>query len=139
MYMSDNKDYPVGLSVPHPAHPSRLLALTTLLLVIKPILLIPHFIVFYLLSIFATLAGFIAQAVVLFTGKYPRGFFLLVKSALQWQLRMNSFMYGLVDEYPPFDLGVDDKKEAWKALWWMVGVCVVILIVAIIVAATSNQ
>ncbi len=136
--MSEGKNYPVSLSMPHPARPSRLLALATLLLVIKPIMLIPHFIILYILGICATLAGAIAQAVVLFTGKYPRGMFALVKVTMQWQLRMNSYFYGLTDEYPPFELDVEDKQAAWKTLWWMIGIAVVLFILFLVFMSSFN-
>ncbi len=136
--MSEGKNFPVSLTMPHPDRPSRLLALATLLVIIKPIMLIPHIIILYILSACATLAGIFAQIAVLFSGKYPRGMFALVKVTMQWQLRMNSYFYGLTDEYPPFELDVEDKKAAWNTLWWMVGVIAVVFILVMVFMSSFN-
>jgi hypothetical protein len=41
---------------------------------------------------------------VLFTGRYPRGLSDFVLGWQRWQTRMNAWMFGLVDRYPPFSL-----------------------------------
>ena len=87
-----------------PEHSSRWLALATLLLGPKMILLLPHFIILYVLGIFAFIVAIIAQAVVLFTGKYPEGMYNLVIGVLRWQTRTNAYFLGLTDKYPPFSL-----------------------------------
>ncbi len=136
--MSEGKHFSVNLEVSHPPRPSRLLALATLLMIVKPILLIPHFIVIYILGFCSFVAGAVSQAVVLFTGKYPRGLFLLIKVTLQWQLRMNAFMFGLTDEYPPFDLG-EDRKEISKALWWMLGIVILLIIIGLLAVSLQGS
>lgn len=93
------------LTVPHPETPSRWLAVATLLLLIpKTILLIPHIIVLYFLGIVAMVVAIFAQIVVLFTGAYPPTAFRIVRGVMQWQARMNAYMLGLTDTYPPFSL-----------------------------------
>ena len=43
-------------------------------------------------------------ALVLFTGKFPRGMFDYQVGVARWGCRVNAYMYGLVDKYPPFRL-----------------------------------
>ncbi len=100
----ENETHPVQFVVPHPEEPSRLLATGTLLMFPKLIILIPHFIALYFLGIIAIIIAIFAQVIVLFTGKYPKGFFGIVKGVFQWQLRVNAYLFGLTDKYPPFSL-----------------------------------
>ncbi len=97
--------YPVNLFVEYPEKSSRLLSFFTLLLMIpKAIMLVPHLILLYLLEIARFVAAIFAQFAVLFTGRYPRGIFDFVVGVYRWQMRINSFMLGLADKYPPFSL-----------------------------------
>lgn len=132
------KDYPVKISINYPEKSSRLLALCTLLMLIKPILLIPHFIVIYFLSIGAFLAAICGQFAVLFTGHYPRPLFMLNKAVMQWNNRLNSYFLGLSDAYPPFELGIEEKEEAAKGLWWMIGGMAALVLIGIIMAMINN-
>ena len=100
-----NEIYPVQVSVALPEKPSRLLAFLTLLfLVPKMIILVPHHIILYFLGIASLVAAISAQFVVLFTGKYPQALFDFVLGATRWQVRVNAFLVGLTDKYPPFRL-----------------------------------
>lgn len=95
--------YPVKLVIPRPESPSRWLALATVLMMIpKMILLIPHLVVLYFLGIVALILVIFAQVVVLFTGEYPESLFKIVHGMMQWQVRVNSYFFGLTDTYPPF-------------------------------------
>ena len=97
--------YPVDVVVPYPETSSRWLALAFLLLMIpKYIMLIPHLIVLWFLSIVAAIAMIIAQFAVLFTGKYPRAMFDFVVGQMRWQVRASAYFMGLSDEFPPFRL-----------------------------------
>jgi len=97
--------HPVNITIPRQERYSRWLALGTLLFAIpKIVMLIPHFIVIYVLSIAAFFAAVIAQVAVLFTGRYPEALHRFVVGVLQWQMRVNAFFIGLSDRYPPFSL-----------------------------------
>lgn len=98
-------DHPVDLVVPAPLKSSRLLALATLVFMVpKFILVLPHIVVLYFVMIAALFVAFAGQIVVLFTGKYPVQMHEFVAGALRWQIRMNAYLLGLRDEYPPFSL-----------------------------------
>lgn len=102
--MEPNK-HPVEFNVPVPEKSSRLLALATLLfLVPKVLLVVPHIIVLYFVMIAAMIVALAGQIVVLFTGKYPAQMHGFVTGALRWQMRVNAYLFGLRDEYPPFSL-----------------------------------
>ena len=101
----DQSQHPVSVTIERQEQYSRWLALATLLFAIpKAIMLIPHFIVVYVISIAAFVVIVIAQVVVLFTGKYPEGIHSFVVGVMQWQIRVNAYFAGLTDKYPPFSL-----------------------------------
>jgi len=102
--MPTNTNIPVHLDVERPEQPSRGLAFATLLVFPKLILLIPHVIVMYFLSIVMIVVALYAQIVVMFTGEYPSRIFRITKGVLQWQVRLNCYVFGLTDIYPPFSL-----------------------------------
>jgi hypothetical protein len=102
-FMPTDDPYPVETSVGHPAESSRLWALLNILWV-KPLALLPHLIVLYVLQIASGVVVFIAQIMILVTGTFPRGMFDFVVGVMRWQTRVAAFLVGLRDEYPPFSL-----------------------------------
>ena len=97
--------YPVDVTIEYPETSSRWLAFCSILFLIpKLIILIPHLIAIYFVGIFAFICAFCAQVVVLFTGKYPHGIFDIVRGVYRWQIRVNAYLLGLTDHYPPFKL-----------------------------------
>jgi hypothetical protein len=68
------------------------------------LVLIPHLIVMLLVSLVVGVAMLILWIPVLFAGRYPKWGYALVGGWLRWQLRVNAFLLGLTDEYPPFRL-----------------------------------
>jgi len=101
----DQSDYPVTITIPQEERSSRWLALAFLLFMIpKVILVIPHFVVLYVLNIVAFVVAVFAQFAVLFTGKYPSGMHNIVAGVLRWRLRVSAYFLGLTDSYPPFSL-----------------------------------
>lgn len=99
MHMNQN---PIQVTIPRPERSSRLLALATLLAVFKPLFLIPHLIILWVLGIVALVFAVIGQFAVLFTGSYPAGLHEFVVGYFRWQMRVNAYAFGLRDEYPPF-------------------------------------
>src|SRR5215216_7025196 len=84
------------------AYPERL---SRLLIFVKWLLAIPHYIVLFFLGIagfFAWIIGFFA---ILITGNFPRSLFEFMVMLLQWQARVVGYVNLMVDVYPPFGEG----------------------------------
>jgi len=90
--------YPVRLEFQYPEKFSRGL------IFVKILLLIPHFIVLYILGVVNFIVTFIAWWAILFTGHYPKGLWDFSTGVVRWQTRVGSYFYLLHDAYPPFSL-----------------------------------
>ncbi len=88
--------YPLRYGVEYPERLSRLL------IFVKWLLAIPHFVALYLLSLLSGLLTFIAFFAILFTRRYPRGMFDIVVGVNRWNANVNAYVGLLRDEYPPF-------------------------------------
>ena len=89
-------DYPADIEVAYPEKLSHLLIL------VKMILLVPHFIAVSILSsLMEALVSFIA-IILLFTGKYNQNMFTLLKGIYNWYFRVMAYCLMMTDEYPPF-------------------------------------
>ncbi len=94
-------NYPVDVTVVYPERSSRLLMF---FLLFKPLLLLPHVIVMYVLSLVAGVVLIIAWFAVVILGRYPKGMWDFMVGFTRWQTRVNAWMLGLTDRYPPFSL-----------------------------------
>jgi hypothetical protein len=73
---------------------------------IKWLLVIPHYVVLFFLTIASILASIMAWFAILVTGRYPRGLFNFTVGVARWWLRVRAYAFLLVtDHYPPFTLG----------------------------------
>lgn len=100
-YPSTEDEQAVHLELDYPdaARLSRWLPL------VKWLLAIPHYIVLFVLVIFAAIAIVVAWFAILFTGRYPRGLFDFVVGVGRWALRVDAYALLLItDRYPPFSL-----------------------------------
>jgi hypothetical protein len=88
--------YPVRFDVEYPESLSRLL------IFVKWLLAIPHFLILYVVSIVASICVFIALFAILFTTKYPKGLFDFVVNYQRWNANVGAYFGLLRDEYPPF-------------------------------------
>ena len=89
---------PARLSVAYPERLSRLL------IFVKWLLLIPHFVALLFVGIGAFFAGIAGFFVVLFTGRWPEGLRNFIVGTLRWSLRVSAYFYLVTDVYPPFSL-----------------------------------
>jgi len=97
--------YPVSLNVDFPEKQSRILALFSLpFMLIRLILLIPHIIIIYILSIVVFVVSWINFWVILFTGHSSAGLHKFMVGVTRWSTRLTAYMYGMTDKYPPFSL-----------------------------------
>ena len=102
--MDNPSPYPVNVTAEYPERSSRLLALCGLVFIIKGLLILPHVIVLYFLSIVALLAQLVGYVAIIVTGWYPRGLFDFQVGVLRWNVRASAWFLSIVDEYPPFRL-----------------------------------
>ncbi len=102
--MAEQK-YPVDVTVEYPETSDRILALSGLLFLFpKMLVLLPHLILLYILQILSGIVMIIGYIVVLVTGKYNRDLFNFQVGILRWNSRVNAYLIGLTDKYPPFRL-----------------------------------
>ncbi len=96
-----NPDYPVRLEIDYPDHLSRLL------IFVKWLLAIPHYIALAVLGIIAYVVLIISWFAVIITGRYPEGMFNYMVGLFRWAARVNAYLLLLTDKYPPFSLADD--------------------------------
>ncbi len=73
-------------------------------------IIIPHVFLLFFIGIAAFVIKFLAFWVVLFTGKYPSGFFNFQVNLYRWSMRLTARLYNLSDGYPAFGLNATDDS-----------------------------
>lgn len=96
------EQYPVDVIARYPERSSRGLALLAILFFLKSLLVVPHMIVLYLLGLAVGVVMLIGYWAVLIVGYYPRGMWEFVLGYFRWATRVNAWLIGLTDQYPPF-------------------------------------
>jgi hypothetical protein len=91
--------YPVELEFEAPTAPRDRVTVA-----FRLILAIPHIIALVILGIAWMLAGIVAWFSILFTGDFPAALYRFSVGVMQWNLRVESYLLLLRDEYPPFSL-----------------------------------
>ena len=91
--------YPVRLSVAEQISGRN--RLTTFF---RVFMVIPHFIVLFVLAIAWVVVVFISWFAALFTGSVPGGLHNFIAGYWRWNTRVNAYFLLLVDDYPPFSL-----------------------------------
>ena len=98
-------DHPVQLSIARSPSQSRLLAFFSIFYFLgRYVLAIPALIVLIFVGIAAFFVAWIGQWAILFTGRYPEGMHGFVVGYMRWSTRVNAFILGVTDKYPPFRL-----------------------------------
>ena len=98
-----NPDYPVRVDVDYPDRLSRLL------IFVKWLLAIPHYVVLFFLGIGAYVVLIIAWFSTIITGTYPEGMFNYLVGVMRWGARVSAYVFLLTDQYPPFSLEDDQS------------------------------
>jgi Domain of unknown function (DUF4389) len=96
--------YPIALSAGRPPSSSRLWAIPVFGILVKLLLLIPHFIILYVLGIALGLSHLVIWIPVLFVGRYPDWGFGLNAGYVRWSARLGLYLYGITDAYPSFNM-----------------------------------
>lgn len=92
-------DYPSTYGVEYPAEDRNLWSVG-----LRLIYAIPHIVVLFFLSIAWFVTAVIAWFAILFTGAYPEGLYRFAVGYLRWTVRVETYLYLMRDEYPPFSL-----------------------------------
>ena len=72
-------------------------------------IMLPHLVMLTLFGLWASVIGFVAFWVLLFTGRYPESMYEYQVKLRNWSMRLNASLYNLVDGYPA--LGIDSTSE----------------------------
>jgi hypothetical protein len=96
-----NPEYPVRLEIDDPGQLSRLL------IFVKWLLAIPHYVALFFLGIGAAAVLIISWFAVLFTGSFPEGMFNYLVGVMRWGVRVGAYLFLQTDQYPPFTLEDD--------------------------------
>lgn len=82
--------------------------------IVKPILVIPHLVVLFVLWIGVFGVSVIAFFSILFTRRYPRALFDYTTGVLRWSWRVGFYSFSALgtDRYPPFRLSDDPEDTA---------------------------
>jgi hypothetical protein len=97
-FSMDAGQYALAFDVTYPEHLSRWM------IFVKWLLVIPNFIVFFVLLICAYVTTLIAWFAILFTGSYPGSLHRFAVGVLRWGARQNAYASLMTDRYPPFSL-----------------------------------
>jgi len=103
-FVWEEDDYPVQLAVDDPETRSKGLAVAGIFLPIKFLLALPHLIVLAFLFIGAVFAAWFGFWKIGFTGQSSQGIHDFLTGTMRWSMRVTAWLYGLTDEYPPFQL-----------------------------------
>jgi hypothetical protein len=71
---------------------------------LRILLVIPHLIVLTFVVFAWWLTAIVAWVAILLSGTYPEGLYDFGVGALRWLIRVEAYVFLLVDEYPPFSL-----------------------------------
>jgi hypothetical protein len=94
-----NGDYPAQLLLSRPEAPRDRLTVA-----FRPILVIPHIVILWILGIAWAVATIIAWFAILFTGSHPAPLYRYAVGVMRWSTRVEAYLLLLRDEYPPFTI-----------------------------------
>ena len=95
----DDVAYPTTFAVDRPTGPRDRLSVG-----LRIIYAIPHIVVLIFLNIAWLVTSIIAWFAILFTGRYPAGLYEFAVGVMRWDVRVETYLLLMRDEYPPFRL-----------------------------------
>ncbi|MBP8082372.1 MAG: zinc-ribbon domain-containing protein [Spirochaetes bacterium] len=95
-------DYPLQFNIVRPESNSRILAFLRLSIVGILAALFPHLIIFFIISVGASIFSFIGLISILITGKYPNFFFDFLVRYFRYYANIAAYISGSIDSYPSF-------------------------------------
>jgi Domain of unknown function (DUF4389) len=95
--LADDPSFPAEFEIDYPERIDRWRPL------VQWLLIIPYYIVAYVLVLVAEIVAFIGVFVILFTKQLPEGMFKLILNPFRWMLRAQAYGYFVVTRYPPFE------------------------------------
>jgi hypothetical protein len=98
----DNRGVTVSFARNHSSN--RFWAIPIIGCLVKLVILIPHFLVLYVLGAVSALMLYVSWIPVLFTGRYPTWGSNLFGGTIRWTARVYAYLFGITDVYPPFSL-----------------------------------
>ena len=99
----EETDYPAKLTVAETTEPSKGWAVAGIFL-LKFVALIPHLIVLMFVFIGAFFAAWYGFFKIAFTGESSAAVHDFLTGTTRWGVRISAWLFGLTDEYPPFQL-----------------------------------
>ncbi len=99
---NEDIDHALQFSVTYPSKPSRLLAFLRISVIGMYIILLPHFILLFLLSLGAIIITFIGIVSVISIKRWPNILFDFMVRYFRYYANIISYWIGLVDKYPTF-------------------------------------
>lgn len=108
--------YPIDFRVEYQeGKRSRGYAVLGIIFFLKGVLLIPHFVVLYVVGIVTMVAAWFGYWAILFTGRQPDGIRRLAGGTVGWGTRVTAWLISNTDAYPPFRLWPDAHPAVFTA------------------------
>jgi hypothetical protein len=104
------EEHPVSVRFDEGVRINRLWGIPLLGVLIRGLLLIPHYIVLSLISIVAVVLLLVVWIPVLFLGRQADLMYTIIGGFTRWWFRVIAYQMLMVDRYPPFSLGEDDPR-----------------------------
>lgn len=89
---------------------NRLWGIPILGILVRAIILIPHFIILALISIVVVVLYLFIWVPPLILGRQADLIYTVVGGFVRWTFRVTAYLLLMVDRYPPFSLGEDDPR-----------------------------
>jgi hypothetical protein len=104
------EEHPVSVRFDEGVRINRFWGIPLLGLAVRWVVLIPHFIVLWLLGILVAFLVWFVWLPVLLLGRQSDLMYTIVGGYTRWAFRVAAYLLLMVDRYPPFSLGEDDPR-----------------------------